>query len=447
MIRILKFNELTPEEVFARTEPTVNVAGTVSAIIDDVRTRGDEAVIEYAAKFDGIDPENFTLELTEEEKQAALEEVDRVHPGLREILARAAANIVKFHSKQVRSSFIINDTEGIVMGQKVVPLERAGLYVPGGTAAYPSTVLMDTIPALIAGCKEILMVTPPNADGSVGCAIVAAAAAAETAAGGAAAATGTAGAQGSGRVRIFKTGGAQAIAALAYGTATIPKADKIVGPGNAFVAEAKRQVFGKVSIDMIAGPSEILAVSDGKTDPVWLAADMLSQAEHDKNASAVLVTDSAELALAVQAEIERQLPLLEREEIARASIENNGKIIVADDLSQAIEISNEIAPEHLELCVDDPFDWLSRIRNAGSVFMGRNCPEALGDYFAGPNHTLPTSGTARFSSPLSVDDFVKKMQYTYYTQDAVSAVADDIAAFAEVEGLTGHARSILTRKK
>lgn len=433
MIRILKYAELSAEEIFARSEPTVDVADAVSAIIEDVKAHGDEAVIRYAAKFDGIDPDNFTLELSNEERAAALAANESVNPGLAEILAKAAANIVKFHSRQVRNSFIINDTPGIVMGQKVVPLERAGLYVPGGTAAYPSTVLMDTIPALIAGCGEIIMVTPPNADGSVNPAIVAAAEAAETAV------------PGKGHVRIFRTGGAQAIAALAYGTESIPAVDKIVGPGNAFVAEAKHQVYGKVSIDMIAGPSEILIVSDSKSDPAHLAADMLSQAEHDKNASAVLVTDSERLAYSVQYEIEKQLSVLERKEIAGISIENNGKIIVAEDLEQALEIANTIAPEHLELCVDDPFDWLGKVKHAGSIFMGRSCPEALGDYFAGPNHTLPTGGTARFASPLSVDDFVKKMQYTYYTKDALRSAADDIAAFANVEGLTGHARSVQIR--
>jgi histidinol dehydrogenase len=435
MIRILKFNELTPSEVFARTEPTTNVSDIVTGIIDDVRENGDAALIRYAAKFDGIDPEGFALELTDEEKGKALEALAASDPGFPEVLKKAAANIVKFHTKQVRNSFIINDEPGIIMGQKVVPLERAGLYVPGGTAAYPSTVLMDSIPALIAGVREIIMVTPPDADGGINPAIIAAAAAAQEAV------------KGSGNVRIFKTGGAQAIAALAYGTESVPKVDKIVGPGNAFVAEAKRQVYGKVSIDMIAGPSEILVVSDGKSDPDVVAADMLSQAEHDKNASAVLVTDSEELALAVQNSIENQLRSLEREEIARPSIDNNGKIIVAEDLEQAIEISNEIAPEHLELCVDDPFEWLGKVRHAGSIFLGRNCPEALGDYFAGPNHTLPTSGTARFSNPLSVDDFVKKMQYTYYTGDALAEVAEDIAKFARKEGLTGHARSVLIRSE
>ena len=435
MIKIMKFADVTAEEVFARSEPTSDVSDIVSGIIEEVKANGDEAVIRYAAKFDGIDPDGFALELTEEEKEEALAKLRETDPGFTDVLSKAAANIVKFHSRQVRNSFIINDTPGVIMGQKIVPLERAGLYVPGGTAAYPSTVLMDSIPALIAGVKEIIMVTPPDADGSVNPAIIAAAAAAQETA------------PGTGRVRIFKTGGAQAVAALAYGTESIPKVDKIVGPGNAFVAEAKRQVYGKVAIDMIAGPSEILVISDGKSDPDIVAADMLSQAEHDKNASAVLVTDSAELAAAVAESIEKQLVRLEREEIARASIEKNGKIIIADNICQAIDISNEIAPEHLELCVDDPFDLLDSIRHAGSIFLGRNCPEALGDYFAGPNHTLPTSGTARFSNPLSVDDFIKKMQYTYYTRDALSDVAEDIAAFARKEGLTGHARSVLVRSE
>ena len=342
------------------------------------------------------------------------------------ILKKAAANIRKFHEKQVRNSFIINDEDGVVTGQKVVPVDRAGLYVPGGTAAYPSTVLMDSIPAKIAGCREVVMVTPPGKDGKVNPVILAAAKIA-------------------GVDKIFKVGGAQAIAALAYGTESVPKVDKIVGPGNAFVAEAKKQVFGVVSIDMIAGPSEILIVADGKTDPRFAAADLLSQAEHDKMASAVLVTDSMDLAIAVRDELEVQIPMLARAEIARESIDNNGKIIVADSIQRAIEISNEIAPEHLELCVDNPFDYLDGILHAGSVFMGRYCPEALGDYFAGPNHTLPTSGTARFSSPLSVDNFVKKTQYTYYTRNALEKVANDVAFFAEKEGLTAHAKSAVIR--
>lgn len=421
MIRIFKYGEVAKEDIFARTEPTVNVADIVSGIIQDVRSRGDNALLEYTKKFDKAELTDLTV--SEAEFQEAFAEVD---PKLIEIMQKAAANIRKFHQRQVRNSFIINDEDGIVIGQKIIPVDRAGLYVPGGTAAYPSTVLMDSIPAIIAGCKEVVIVTPPNAQGKINPVILAAAKIA-------------------GVGRIFKVGGAQAIAALAYGTESIPKVDKIVGPGNAFVAEAKKQVFGQVSIDMIAGPSEILIVADGKTNPRYAAADLLSQAEHDKMASAVLVTDSEDLAKAVQAELELQIPLLERAEIARASIDNNGKIIVADNLKDVIEIANEIAPEHLELCVENPFDYLDKVRHAGSVFMGRNCPEALGDYFAGPNHTLPTSGTAKFSSPLSVDDFIKKMQYTYYTEDALATVAEDVAAFAKAEGLTAHARSAVIR--
>ena len=421
MIRILKYGEVANSEIFARSMPTVNVADTVAEIIRNVRERGDEALREYTEKFDHTKPESLTV--TPEEMKDALASVD---PDFIRILEKAAANIRKFHSRQVRNSFIINDEDGILMGQKVIPVDRAGLYVPGGTAAYPSTVLMDVIPAKIAGVKEVIVTTPPGPDGKINPVILAAASVA-------------------GADRIVKAGGAQAIAALAYGTESVPKADKIVGPGNAFVAEAKRQVYGVVSIDMIAGPSEILVVADGASNPVYVAADMLSQAEHDKAASAVLVTDSAELAEKVSTEIEKQLPQLARFAIARESIDRNGKIIVAENLKAAIEIANEIAPEHLELCVDNPFDYLDSIRHAGSVFLGRNCPEALGDYLAGPNHTLPTQGTARFSSPLSVDDFVKKTQYTYYTREALERVAKDVAAFAEREGLTGHARSALVR--
>ena len=421
MIRIMKYGEVAPEEIFARVEPAVNVEGIVTEIIANVRKNGDKALFEYCEKFDKA--KLAALQVTKEEIDEA---VAAVEPGFVEILEKAAANIRKFHARQVRNSFIINDEDGILMGQKIIPVDRAGLYVPGGTAAYPSTVLMDSIPAKIAGVPEVVMVTPPNAQGKVNPYILTAAYVA-------------------GVDKIFKVGGAQAIAALAYGTESIPKVDKIVGPGNAFVAEAKKQVFGQVSIDMIAGPSEILIIADGASNPRHLAADLLSQAEHDKLASAVLVTDSAQLALDVQAELEVQIPLLERAEIARASIDNNGKIIVADDLKQVIDISNQIAPEHLELCVDNPFDYLDSIRHAGSIFMGRNCPEALGDYFAGPNHTLPTSGMARFSSPLSVDDFIKKTQYTYYTRDALARVAKDVATFATAEGLTAHAKSALIR--
>ena len=423
MIKIMKYGQVPNSEIFARVTPTVDVAGIVADILYDVRKNGDKAVLAYCAKFDKA--ELTTLEVSKEEIEEAL---NLVEPEFLEILREAAANIRAFHSRQVRNSFVIADKPGIVLGQKVTPIEKVGVYVPGGTAAYPSTVLMDTIPAKIAGCPQIVMVTPPGRDGKINPAILAAASIA-------------------GVDRIFKVGGAQAIGALAYGTQSIPKVDKIVGPGNAFVAEAKKQVFGMVSIDMIAGPSEILVIADGKSNPVHVAADLLSQAEHDKLASAVLVTDSEALAAAVAEELERQLPKLPREEIARASIDNNGKIIVADTLMKGIEIANEIAPEHLELMVDAPFAYLDAVKNAGSIFMGRSCPEALGDYFAGPNHTLPTSGTARFSSPLSVDDFVKKSQFSYYTADALASVADKIAAFAEKESLRAHGRSVTIRKE
>ena len=421
MIRILKYGEVSNEEIFARAMPTVNVTDKVAEIIRGVRERGDAAVKEYTEKFDKVKLDSLIV--TPEEIDDALQ---KTGPEFMTVLEKAAANIRKFHSRQVRNSFIINDEPGVVMGQKVIPVDRAGVYVPGGTAPLSSTVLMDVIPAKIAGVKEVILATPPGKDGMIDPAILAAAKVA-------------------GADRIVKAGGAQAIAALAYGTESVPKADKIVGPGNAFVAEAKRQVYGVVSIDMIAGPSEILVAADGKSDPAYLAADLLSQAEHDKVASAVLVTDSMDLAEKVRDELEKQIPLLDRAEIARASIENNGRIIVAEDLKTVIDIANEIAPEHLELCVDNPFDWLDSIRHAGSVFLGRNCPEALGDYMAGPNHTLPTQGTAKFSSPLSVDDFVKKTQYTYFTRDALAALAEDVAAFARKEGLTGHARSALIR--
>ena len=421
MIRILKYGEVPNQEIFRRGTPGTDVAGAVAEIIRDVRQNGDEALFRLTERFDRVKLD--ALEVTREEMDAAVRGAD---PEFLRVLREAADNIRAFHSCQKRNSFILNDRPGVVMGQKVIPIDRVGVYVPGGTAPLSSTVLMDCIPAKIAGCPEIVMATPPGPDGCVNASVLCAA-------------------REAGVDRVFKIGGAQAVDALAYGTGSVPKVDKIVGPGNAFVAEAKKQVFGQVSIDMIAGPSEILAVADGQADPRHVAADLLSQAEHDKLASAVLVTDSMKLALAVQAEIERQLPLLAREEIARVSIENNGKIIVAEDLHTAIDIANEIAPEHLELCVEHPFDWLDGIRHAGSVFLGRNCPEALGDYLAGPNHTLPTGGTARFSSPLSVDDFVKKTQYTYFTRDALGKVAKDIALFAQTEGLTGHARSALIR--
>ncbi len=421
MIKILKYGEIPTSEIFARNDKELDVSKVVREIIENVKTNGDKALYEYSKKFDGATLSSIEVTSTEIDEAFSLVDEEFI-----ETLRLAARNIEKFHEKQKRTSFIINDEDGIITGQKITPIERVGLYVPGGTAAYPSTVLMDSIPAKIAGCNEIVITTPPMKNGKINPHILAAAKIA-------------------GVTRIFKVGGAQAIAALAYGTESVIKVDKIVGPGNAFVAEAKRQVFGRVSIDMIAGPSEILVIADKNSNPAYVSADLLSQAEHDKMASAVLVTDSEELAVQVQREIENQLQTLPRVEIARASIDNNGKIIIAKNLIDVIEVANEIAPEHLELCVDNPFDYLDKIRNAGSIFMGRYCPEALGDYIAGPNHTLPTSGTAKFSSPLSVDDFVKKSQYTYYTQEALYKVADKVAMFAEKEGLSAHARSATIR--
>ena len=422
MIKIYKYGEVSNSEIFARDNISPDVEGIVSGIIANVIENKDAALFEYTERFDKA--KLSSLEVTPEEIDEAFRAAD---PELVKIIEEAAENIRGFHKRQVKNSFIISEKDGVVTGQKVMPIEKVGLYVPGGTAAYPSTVLMDSIPAKIAGCSEIVMVTPPSADGKVNPVILAAAKIA-------------------GVDRIFKLGGAQAVAALAYGTESVPKVDKIVGPGNAFVAEAKKQVFGKVSIDMIAGPSEILVVADAGANPRFVAADLLSQAEHDRMASAVLVTDSYDFALAVSEELEKQIPELDRAEIARCSIDKNGKIIVAENnLMLAIDIANEIAPEHLELCVDNPFDYLDKVHHAGSIFMGKYCPEALGDYFAGPNHTLPTSGTARFSSPLSVDDFVKKTQFTYYTADALKKVADKVSYFAKKEGLGAHARSATIR--
>ena len=421
MIKIFKYGEVDNGSIFDRTTKAASTEKTVSEIIADVRKRGDTALYEYSEKFDNA--KLTSLEVSDEEFDEAQRSVDA---EFLKILRDAAENIKRFHGEQVRDGCTIKGERGEILGQRIIPIEKVGLYVPGGTAAYPSTVLMDAIPAKLAGCSEIVMVTPPNKEGKVSAPILAAAKIA-------------------GITKVFKIGGAQAIAALAYGTDSVPRVYKIVGPGNAYVAEAKKQVFGQVSIDMIAGPSEILVIADGKSNAGNVAADMLSQAEHDRFASAVLVTDSAELAEKVRDEIERQLPLLEREEIARASIENNGKIIVAEDFDKVIAISNEIAPEHLELCVDEPFDMLEKVKNAGSVFLGRFCPEALGDYFAGPNHTLPTSGTAKLSSPLSVDDFVKRSQFIYYPKEAFENVALSVDRFAREEGLTGHGRSATIR--
>lgn len=420
MIKIMKYGEVADQDIFARAVPEIDVSAVVADIIATVRAQGDNALLAYNEKFEKA--KLSTLQVTREELDAALDAVDAEFLA---VLERAAENIRAFHARQLREGFRM-EGKGTVLGQKVIPIEKVGLCVPGGVTPLSSTVLMDAIPAKIAGCSELVMVTPPRADGTIDASILAAAKVA-------------------GVDKIFKIGGAQAVAALAYGTESVPKVDKIVGPGGSFVAEAKKQVFGQVSIDMIAGPSEILVVADGANDPRHVAADMLSQAEHDRMAAAVLVTDSQTLAEQVQQEIERQLPLLAREAIARVSVDNNGKIIVTDDLHTALDVANAIAPEHLELCVEDPFAWLEQVKHAGSVFLGRSCPEALGDYFAGANHTLPTSGTARFSSPLSVDDFVKKTQYIYYSDEALAGVADQVARFAMTEGLTGHARSVTVR--
>ena len=421
MMQIYPYGSVEKSKLFFRGVSESGVGDIVTGIIQNVRENGDQALLDYARRFDRA--ELTSLEVSSEEIDAAFAATE---PALLEVIRKAAENIRAFHAHQIRDGFQFEKGNGVIMGQKVTPIEKVGLYIPGGTASYPSTVLMNAIPAKLAGCSQIVMVSPPTSGGTIAPVILAAAKIA-------------------GVDRIFKVGGAQAVAALAYGTETLPKVDKIVGPGNAFVAEAKKQVFGLVSIDMIAGPSEILVVADDKTDPAWVAADLLSQAEHDRMATAVLVTDSMALAQAVQAEVERQLAILPRQEIARASIEQNGKIIVADTLDIALDIANDLAPEHLELCVETPMQYLPKIKNAGSVFLGRHCPEALGDYLAGPNHTLPTSGTARFSSPLSVDDFVKKTQFTYFTAEALQDVCDDIAVFARSEGLEAHARSALAR--
>ena len=418
MIKIYEVGKIKEEEIFARNEPVAEVGGIVSEIINNVKTNGDKALSEYLEKFDKVKLTDFKV--SEEEIASAL---NKVEPEFLEILKEAESNIRAFHEKQVRQGFMMTAKNGVILGQRVVPIEKVGIYVPGGTAAYPSTVLMDAVPAKIAGVSEIIMVTPPNKTGEINPYILAAANIA-------------------GVTAIYKLGGAQAVAALAYGTESVPKVDKIVGPGNAFVAEAKKQVFGQVGIDMIAGPSEVLVLADGKSNSKFVAADLLSQAEHDKNASCVLITESEKLAKEVRQEIENQLACLLREEIARDSIDNNGKIIICKDLLQGIEIANRIAPEHMEVCVDEPFNYLGLIKNAGSVFLGRYNAEPTGDYFAGPNHTLPTSGTARFYSPLSVEDFVKNIQYSSYTEEALKADYKKISYFANKEGLTAHARAV-----
>lgn len=418
MIRIFNYGEVPNSELFLRSRRILDVAPVVEDIIRDVQAHGDEALFRLTEKFDGAKLQ--TLTVTDAEIDEAM---DRVGEDYLAILRLAAKNIEEYHRHQIRSSFVMTRENGAVLGQIVTPIERVGLYVPNGTAAYPSSLLMNCVPAKLAGCAMLVIVTPPGKDGKVDPAILAAARIA-------------------GVDRIYKVGGAQAVAALAYGTESIPSVDKIVGPGNAYVAEAKKQVFGKVAIDTIAGPSEVLIVADDTNDPKIVAADMLAQAEHDVMATAVLVTDSKAFAQTVSAELERQIPLLPRANIARESIDNNGKIVIAADLMDAMSCANEIAPEHLEIAVDDPFRYLPFVRNAGSIFLGKHTPEALGDYLAGPNHTLPTTGTAKFGSPLSVDDFVKKSQYTYYTKSALADVKDGLMLFAEKEGFHGHAKSV-----
>ncbi|MBE6762022.1 MAG: histidinol dehydrogenase [Ruminococcaceae bacterium] len=422
MIKIMNIENTEIKDILTRDiNLETGVEDIVSGVIENVKKNGDKALFEYCEKFDGAKLD--CLEVSKEEIELAYEKEDKEFLSTIEL---AKNNIHKFHSHQVRNNFVINDADGVILGQKITPIEKVGIYVPGGTARYPSSVLMNAVPAKIAGVKEIVMVTPPDKDGAIPSYILAAAKIA-------------------GVDRVFKLGGAQAVAALALGTESVPKVDKIVGPGNIFVATAKRKLYGLVDIDMIAGPSEILVLADGSCNPKYVAADLLSQAEHDKLATAVLITDSEALAEKVSAELEKQIPKLPRAEIARTSIDDNGKIIIVKDMKQAVEISNIIAPEHLEVCVDDPFSLLNLITNAGSIFLGKNVPESLGDYLAGPNHTLPTSGTARFSSPLSVDDFIKKSSFIYYTGDALANVKDDVVRFAEREGLSAHARAVSKR--
>ena len=424
MIKPVIYAGQSAEELFgAREEITSNVEEKVKEIIAEVRARGDAALKDYAKKFDGYTGESLEVQDIEYEEAFSSLSCEFV-----QTLQNCIENIKKFHEMQKRSGFEIDDGDRIV-GQKVLPVARAGIYVPGGTAAYPSTVLMNAIPAKIAGVEEVIMCTPVKADGKVRAEVLAAA-------------------RLCGVDRVFKIGGAQAIAALAYGTESVPKVDKITGPGRDFVATAKKLVYGVAcGIDMIAGPSEILVLADGGANPKFVAADLLSQAEHDVLASALLVTDSAALAEKVIKELYIQLDKLPRKEVALASIENNCKVIVAESLDIAVELANAYAPEHLELCVERPFELLEKVKNAGSVFMGYDTPEALGDYYAGANHTLPTSGTARFSSPLSVEDFVKTTQYVYYKKSALENAADDVMSFAEAEGLSAHARSVGVRVK
>lgn len=426
MIKIVKADGTAEKEFLARLrersgETDRRVTEIVTAMLDDIRSRGDEAVKEYTAKFDTDKPEYYEV------PRSVIDEAENeCDAELIASMKRAAKNIEDFHSRQVQQSWLTPKENGVILGQRIRGLNRVGVYVPGGTAALFSSVLMNVIPARIARVREIIMVTPPCKDGKANRNILAAAAIA-------------------GVDRVFLCGGAQAIGALAYGTAEIPKVDKIVGPGNIFVATAKRLVYGSVDIDMIAGPSEILIVADGTANPKFLAADLMSQAEHDKLASAILVTTSAELAEKTDAELERQCAGMSRREIIEESIENYGGIIVCESIDDAVEMANELAPEHLEVCVENPMEYVGRLDNAGSVFLGNYAPEPLGDYFAGPNHVLPTSGTARFFSPLSVDTFIKKSSFIYYNEPALRDVKDDVVRLAENESLTAHANAIKVR--
>lgn len=426
MIKIVKADGTAEREFLARLrersgETDRRVTEIVTAMLDDIRSRGDEAVKEYTAKFDTDKPEYYEV------PRSVIDEAENeCDAELIASMKRAAKNIEDFHSRQVQQSWLTPKENGVILGQRIRGLNRVGVYVPGGTAALFSSVLMNVIPARIARVREIIMVTPPCKDGKANRNILAAAAIA-------------------GVDRVFLCGGAQAIGALAYGTAEIPKVDKIVGPGNIFVATAKRLVYGSVDIDMIAGPSEILIVADGTANPKFLAADLMSQAEHDKLASAILVTTSAELAEKTDAELERQCAGMSRREIIEESIENYGGIIVCESIDDAVEMANELAPEHLEVCVENPMEYVGRLDNAGSVFLGNYAPEPLGDYFAGPNHVLPTSGTARFFSPLSVDTFIKKSSFIYYNEPALRDVKDDVVRLAENESLTAHANAIKVR--
>jgi len=422
MIKILSLDEYKMRQT-KKKHANAKITAIVAGIIDDVIARGDAAVFEYTEKFDGCKLKSFNLPQSALDK--ALTEVDSEFLS---VMQRAKKNIEEFHQNQIRQGFEITRKDGVIMGQRIIPLQRVGLYIPGGTAAYPSSVLMNVIPAKLAGVEEIIIATPPSKDGGVNPNILAAA-------------------KISGVNKVLRIGGAQAVAALAYGTQTIPRVDKITGPGNAYVAEAKRQVFGATGIDMVAGPSDILVIADEKAQPDLVAADMLSQCEHGNDSPAVLVTTSGELAKNVSLEIEAQLEKLPRSKMAREAIEDHSMIIIVPTIDDAFRISNELAPEHLEIFLENPLAHLEKIRNAGSVFLGENTPEALCDYYAGPNHTLPTDGTARFSSPLGVDDFVKKSSYTYYTKAALLTAADDVIRFAEEEGLSAHAQSVKLRKR